>query len=173
MKQSITSALNQHQTLKTIAKPICSLLLGFLLGFSFSFHARPSIFSMILQGMQTPMSIDGLLTAYFFPFLLITGIVVCGKCIYLPLYIFFRAFSFSYLSFIILFSINASWLLIPLLLLPDLFFLIALFVVHIFLNNFRTKYVLAIFFFCTVLIALLDYNEFSVFLSSVINEWKG
>lgn len=110
------SSSNAHR-LQTVAVWIS----GFLLGCLVAGAAEPPVSSLMLRAFAAPMSIDGLLTAYFLPFLFAATAAYLKFGRLLLIMCFIKAFSFAFLACCSLACMDAAWLLVPVLLVSDVY----------------------------------------------------
>lgn len=102
-------------------KSILTWISGFFLGSLVAGSANPLVFSLMLRAIQTPMSIDGLLTAYFLPFLLSVAALHLNRRSWLLAVCFIKAFTYAYLAGCFVISFHSAWLLLPLFFFSDLY----------------------------------------------------
>lgn len=151
-------------------KPVAVWISGFLFGCLIAGAAEPPISSLMLRALDTPMSIDGLLTAYFLPFLLAAAAAYFKRDVLLLVLCFWKAFSFAFLACCLMVSVNAAWLLLPLLLFSDMYIGILLLWMFVFTfeRPFKLKFAIGVPAVLTALAACLDYFCLTPFLAAIV-----
>ena len=91
---------------------------GFVLGALSACYAEPAVISLMLCALQSPMSIDGLLAAYFLPLLIGTVLVQTKHYQLLRLLCCVQAFITAYLMRCILLCHPNGFFFLPFLLMP-------------------------------------------------------
>ena len=92
--------------------PVMLWCLGFFLGAVVGRFAEPAAVSLMLRALPVPMSIDGLLTSYYFPLLLWTVVAQTKHTSILSACCFIFAFVLAYLFSCVAFSVSLSWVLL-------------------------------------------------------------
>ncbi len=148
-------------------KVIVIWMFGFLLGCCSARSVEPPIYSLMRRAVQIPMSIDGLLTAYFLPFLTAAVAFQMKRESWLRAVCFIKAFTYAYLANCLFFSQTSAWLLIPFFCFSDLFSNILVMWFAVREHSFESKFVNAIPMVFTTAAACLDFFVFSPFLAMI------
>lgn len=160
--------LNFGGSFSWLRKPVCCWLLGFFFGVLLYLPSKPFFASMMLRVIETPMSIDGLLTAYFLPFLI--GVAACcfGFSYLLLTVCFIKAFSFGYLACALIQCLYCGWFLLPLLFFSDFVVGFVLLWLCSALNDRASKFRFGVSAALVIAAASIDYLLISPFLSAIV-----
>ena len=150
-------------------KPILIWVCGFFFGSLIASYAEPYVFSMVLRASKSPMSIDGLLTVYFLPFLITAAASRLKHNFGLMAVCFVEAFSYAYLLSCFVNSMKSAWLLLPLYFFADLYISVFLLWKSARFSAVSTKSSMWIPFFVTVAVACLDFFAISPFLAAIVS----
>ena len=140
---------------------------GFVLGALSACYAEPAVISLMLCALQSPMSIDGLLAAYFLPLLMGTVLVQTKHYQLLRLLCCVQSFITAYLMRCILLCHPNGFFFLPFLLIPAFYSGVLLLWLSIGSQNSKTPPPFLPPFLMTLVVSGVDFLVVSPFLVSV------